>query len=166
MKAGTRILIICLLVMSSGALALSAQQRQQQIVTRVDTANVTLKHGSLSIRAVGMGRTPSGMGRAGRLIPRGGNRALNKDGLLEYDLVFNGVANYSGFKLKPVSAKLKEHSVPQGVKGVRIFGEFNEVASLLAQPTQKKSLLRFGKKPKGERSEETTESITGASPHP
>jgi hypothetical protein len=40
--------------------------------------------------------------------------------------------------------------VPQGVKGVRIFGQFNEVDALLPipEPKKPKSLLPFGKKPK------------------
>src|SRR4051794_2354898 len=101
---------ISLVTICAAAVALAAD-RQQQIAIRVDRAVVALRGRSLVIRAEGMGRTPSAMGRGGRLVRRGGNLVLNKEGLLEYDLVFNGVPNYSGFTLKPIKASLKEASV-------------------------------------------------------
>ena len=141
--------------------------RQAQIVTRVDEATVVLRGRTLVIQALGMGRTPSGMGRAGRLVRRGEIATLNKDGLLEYNLVFNGVPNYSGFKLKLVKGRLREHQVPAGVKGVRIFGEFNQMDALLPtpKPKQRKSFLPFRKKREPDTSQETLGSITEPSPH-
>src|SRR4051794_2227166 len=121
---------------------------EQQIAIRVDTAKVALKHRTLAIQAIGMGKTPNMLGRGGWLVRRGAEGVLNKDGLLEYNLMFNGVPNYSGFKLQPIKANFHEHTVPQGVKGVRIFGQFNEVDALLPEPQPKKpkSLLPFRKK--------------------
>jgi hypothetical protein len=140
--------------------------RQEQIVTRIERATVVARGRELVIRAEGMGRTPSGMNRAGRLVRRGAEPVLNKEGLLEYNLVFNGIPNYSGFVLKPIKASLKERTVPAGTKGVKIFGEFNEMVALLPQKPKRKSFLPFGKKPREENSGETAGSITGSSPHP
>jgi hypothetical protein len=155
---------IGLLILCTAELGLG-EAREQKPVTRVETATVVLKHRTLVIQATGMGRTPSAMGRAGKLVRRGAGN-LNKDGLLEYSLVFNAVANYTGFKMKPVKATYKEHSVPQGVKGVRIFGEYNEVDALLPEAKPHKSLLPFGKKQHEEPSGETAGSITGSNPKP
>lgn len=143
-----------------------SDSRQQRLVARVDTATVTLKGNTLTIHAVGMGRTPSAMGRVGWMVPRRPG-VLNKEGLLEYEMVFSGVANYSGFKLKPVKASHRERSVPAGVKGVRIFTEFNERDALLPEPKKKqpKSLNPFGKK-RVKDTGETAGSITEGSPSP
>jgi hypothetical protein len=138
---------------------------EQKLVTRVDTATVVLKHKALTVVATGMGRTPTPMGRGGKLLRRKTDRPLGKDGLVEYDLVFNAVPNYTGFKLKPIKAKVTDRSVPEGLKGARIFGEFNQYDALLPEPTKRKSLLSFGKKREKE-SQETTGAITGSSPHP
>jgi hypothetical protein len=164
MKNATAAWGIVLFIFWTGEVALGAS-REQKIVTRVDAAAVQLKHRTLVIKAVGMGRTPSAMGRAGRLVRRGGPGVLNKDGLLEYNLIFNGIPNYSGFNLKPVTASLKERSVPQGIKGVRVFGEFNQVDAFIPEP-KKRKLSPFGKKRKNNTSDETSGSVTGGSPHP
>lgn len=128
--------------------AASGASREQKLVTRVDTVTVTLKHGTLAIKATGMARTPATIGRAGQLVRRGAQATLNKDGLLEYNMVFPAVPNYAGFKMKPISAALHDRSIPAGIKGVRIYSEFNEADGLLPQPAPKKSrsLFPFGKK--------------------
>jgi len=122
--------------------------REQKLVTRVETVTVTFKHGTLAIKATGMARTPATMDRGGQLVRRGAQATLNKEGLLEYNMVFPAVANYGGFKLKPIAARLHDKSIPAGIKGVRIYSEFNEVDGLLPEPAPKKSrsFLPFGKK--------------------
>ena len=81
--------------------------REQKLVTRVETVTVTFKHGTLAIKATGMARTPATMDRGGQLVRRGAQATLNKEGLLEYNMVFPAVANYGGFKLKPIAARLQ-----------------------------------------------------------
>ena len=156
---------ICLLVVWPGAVAFG-KNLEEKIVTRVDTAEVVLKHKALAIIATGMGRTPTPLGRGGKLVRRESGKPLNKDGLVEYELRFKAVQNYTGFKMSPIRATLTDRSVPEGVKGVRIFGEYNQVDALLPvpEPKKRKSFLPFGKKQK--ESEETSGSVTGSSPHP
>ena len=165
-QAGGICLLIVLWVFTGSAIA---SPRQEQLATRVDDVIVALKHGTLTVTAVGMGRTPSGMNRAARLVYRGAGRTVNKEGLLEYNLVFNGVPGCSGFKLKPVRAKLKERNLPPGVKGVRVFGEFNQLDGTPpeVQPKPKRSLNPFRKKQKDTSAEETAGSIAEptATPH-
>jgi len=165
MKNAIRVGGIGLLVLFGIAAAYGATL-EQKLVTRVDTATAVLKHKALTVTATGMGRTPTPMGRGGKLVRRKTDRPLDKDGLVEYDLVFNAVPNYTGFKLKPIKAKVTDRSVPEGVKGARVFGEFNQYDALLPEPTKRKSLLpSFGKK-RQKQSDETTGAITGSSPHP
>ena len=165
MRYGGKLGTICLLLAAS-SLDLAASSREQQIVTRVDEVVVTRKHKTLAIQAVGMGRTPTAMDRGGWLVRRGSG-GPNKEGLLEYDLMFKAVPNYSGFKLKPVKAKLNEHNASDGVKGVRIFGQFNQMDGLLPQPKakEKMSLNPFHRKKKPTDSGETTGSIAEPTPH-
>ena len=153
---------ICLLVWP-GALA-SGSNLQEKAVTRVDSATVVAKHKALAIVATGMGRTPTPLGRGGKLVRRTSAKPLNKDGLVEYDLRFFAPPSYTGFKMKPIRATLTDHSVPEGAKGVRIFGEYNQVDALLPEPKKRKGLSLFKKKQK--ESEETAGSVTGSSPHP
>jgi hypothetical protein len=156
---------VCLAILWPCQAVFSAS-REQRLVARVDTATVILRGKSLTIRAVGMGRTPTAMGRGGWFVPRRPG-VLNKQGLLEYEMVFAGVPNYTGFKLKPVKASHRERSVPAGVRGVRIYAEFNEKDALLPEPKKKKSLMPFGKKKNKEKETgETAGSITGGTPKP
>jgi hypothetical protein len=164
MKKAITIWAICVSVLS-GIAVTPAATLEQKLVTRVDTATVVLKHKALTINATGMGRTPTPMGRGGKLLRRKSDRPLNKDGLVEYDLVFHAVPNYTGFKLKPIKAKVTDRSVPEGVKGVRVFGEYNQVDALLPVAKTRKSWLPFRKK-RYKESQETTGAITGSSPHP
>ena len=113
-------------------------KQDSKLMTRVEDVTARLKGKTLTIQAHGMASTPSLMGVGAHLLPRNGKHELNKDGLLEYDFYYKSPGNYSGDKLKPVKATLKETSVPPGVKGVRIFGEFNDVTGLLAEPKKKK----------------------------
>ena len=164
MKNAAIVLGICLLLLWPVERVLSAA-RQQRLVARVDTAKVVLKGKTLTIQATGMGRTPSALGRGGWLVPRRPG-VLNKDGLLEYEMVFSGIANYTGFKLKPIKASHRERSVPAGVRGVRIFSEFNEKDALLPESKPQKSLLPFGKKGEKVDRGEAAGSITGGTPTP
>jgi hypothetical protein len=163
MKSAAIVLGICVLMLWPASRVLS-DSRQQRMVARVDTVTVKPSGKTFTIHALGMGRTPSAMGRGGWLVPRRPG-VLNKQGLLEYEMVFNGVANYTGFKLKPVKATYHERSVPAGARGVRIFSEFNEMDALLPEPKKKKSLIPFGKK-RVKDTGETAGSITEGSPSP
>lgn len=163
MKKAITIWGICVLVLGAIPIARAAGL-EQKLVTRVDTATVSLKHKALTIDATGMGRTPTPMGRGGKLLRRKSDQPLNKDGLVEYDLVFNAVPNYTGFKLKPIKAKVTDRSVPEGVKGARVFGEYNQVDALLPEAKTRKSWLPLGKK-RTKESQEMSGAITGSSPH-
>jgi len=155
---------IGLLLLGTAAMSLSSS-KEQRLATRVDTATVTRRGRDLVIHVTGVGRTPTAMGRGGWIAPKG-NRTPNKDGLLEYQFLFNSVPGYTGFKLKPLSASYKERSVPAGVRGVRIFTEFNQFDFLLPDQKQKKSILPFGKKKDKENTTgETAGAITGGTPH-
>jgi len=165
MRYGGKLGTICLLLAVSSMVSASSS-REQQIVTRIDDVLVVRKHKTLEIQALGMGRTPSAMDRGGWLVRRGSG-GPNKEGLLEYDLMFKGVPNYSGFKLKPVKAKLNEHNAPDNVKGVRIFGQFNQMDGLLPEqkPKEKMSLNPFHRKKKPVDTGETAGSIAEPTPH-
>lgn len=113
-------------------------RRDSKLVTRIETASVVMKHGRLAIRVAGMATAPGMSAGSGRLVRHNQNHQPNKDGLLEYDLLYNAPADYSGFKLKPVRASLKESSVPPGVQGVRIFAEFNHLDAKPPAPKKKK----------------------------
>ena len=115
-------------------------EQNSKLVTRVETVIVHLRGRKLTIQATGMASTPSflSFGLGGHLSPRKGNRELNKDGLLEYEFSCKSPGDYKGSRLRPVKASFKESSVPPGIKGVKVFGEFNEVAQLLAEPRNKK----------------------------
>lgn len=156
---------ICLSILGAATIG-TAASREQKMATRVDTATVALKHRALVITVTGMGRTPTAMGRGGKLLRRNTDRPLNKDGLVEYELVFFAVPNYSGFKMKPLKVTLKDRSVPEGVKGVRVFGQYNQVDALIAATKEKKSFLSFGKKRRSKAADETAGAITEGSPHP
>jgi hypothetical protein len=106
-----------------------------KIVTRIDTVTAVMKGGTLTVRVEGMASTPSLLGRGGELLKRG--QAPNKDGLLEYELVFNPPQkNYTGDALKLVKTTIKVSPVPAGVKGVRIYAEYNELNGMLPEPKQ------------------------------
>jgi len=121
---------------------------EQKLVTRVDTATALLKGHTLVIKATGMAKTGSAMSKGCQLVRRGGQGVLNKNGLLEYNMVFNATPGYTGSKMKPVSAGFHEKSVPAGVKGARIYSEYNEYDALLPEPKKKtsRSFLPFGHK--------------------
>ena len=163
MKNAAIILGVCLLLLWP-AEALFSASRQQRLVARVDTAKVVLKGNTLTIHAVGMGRTRSALGRAGWLVPRRPG-VLNKEGLLEFEMVFGGDPSYAGFQLKPVKASHRERSVPAGVRGVRIISEFNEKDALLPEPKKKSPFKPFGRKREKDTGE-TAGSITGGTPPP
>jgi len=163
MRNAAIIIGVSLLMLWPGQGMFSAS-REKRMVARVDTATVVRKGKGLTIHATGMGRTPSAMGRGGWIAPRRPG-VLNKEGLLEYELLFASVPNYTGFVMKPIKASYHEASVPAGVRGVRIYSEFNEKDALLPEP-KKKSLLPFGKKKPKEDTGEAAGSITGGTPKP
>ena len=113
-------------------------EQDSKLMTRVETLTVHLRGRKLTIQAFGMASTPALIGLGAHLSPHNGKHELNQDGLLEYDFYYKSPGNYSGSRLKPVKATLKETSVPPGVKGIRVFGEFNDITQLLAEPKSKK----------------------------
>lgn len=113
-------------------------QRTSKIVTRVDNVSVEKKGRKIVIHAEGMAATPGVSVGGVKLVPRGQDHQLNKDGLLEYDLVYNASEGYTGFKLKPAKASFKESSVPPEAKGVRVFSELNQMDGILPEPKRKK----------------------------
>jgi hypothetical protein len=166
MRYWKKLAAIALLILSAVGMTSASSSREQQIVTRVDDVLAVRKHKTLEIQALGMGRTPSAMDRGGWLVRRGSG-GPNKEGLLEYDLMFKAVPGYTGFKLKPVKAKLNERNAPDGVKGVRIFGQYNQMDGLLPEvkPKEKKSLNPFHRKKKPVDTGETAGSIAEPTPH-
>jgi hypothetical protein len=116
-------------------------QAETKIVTRIDEIAVVLKGKKLTIRVFGMGTTSSRLPQGGKLVRRNPDNALNKEGLLEYNLVYKAPPNYTGFAMKRVSASLKESHLPPGLKGVRIFSELNHIDELLPEPQKKKGGL-------------------------
>jgi hypothetical protein len=122
--------------------------REQKLVTRVDTATAVLKGHTLVIKATGMAAS-SHSAKGCQLVRKGGQGVLNKEGLLEYNMVFNAEPGYAGFKMKPVGASFHEKPAPAGVKGARIYSQYNEYDALLPEAIKKKqgrSLLPFGHK--------------------
>ena len=122
--------------------------REQKLVTRVDTATAVLKGHTLVIKVTGMAAS-SRSAKGCQLVRKGGQGVLNKDGLLEYNMVFNAEPGYTGFKMKPVGASFHEKPVPAGVKGARIFSQYNEYDALMPEAKKKKqggSLWPFGHK--------------------
>jgi hypothetical protein len=118
-----------------------------KIVVRIETVSATFKGGTLVVHAVGMGRTPALMKGPGQLQRRNQKQQPNNDGIMEYELYYVPPANYSGDALKPVKATLRESNLPPGVKGVMIYGEFNEKSVML--PTQKEKPARTKKTAEG-----------------
>jgi hypothetical protein len=137
MKTFACAFLLSLAFLSKPETGICAQQ-DSKIVTRIETVKAQMKGRKLVIRVVGMGRTPALIRGSGQLSRRGPDHKPNSDGLLEYDLYFNPPPNYSGYTLKSVKATLKESSVPAGVTGVRVFGEFNQIDAMLPQKKAKK----------------------------
>lgn len=137
MKATALAFLVSLALFLTPTTGTSAQQ-DSKLMTRVETVTVHLRGRKLTVHAFGMASTPSFIGLGAHLSPHNGSHELNKDGLLEYDFYYKAPANYTGSRLKPVKASLKESSIPLEVKGVRVFGQFNDVTQLLAEPKKKK----------------------------
>jgi len=126
----------------------AATPREQKLVTSVDTATAVLKGHTLVIKATGMATTAHST-KGCQLVRKGGQGVLNKNGLLEYNMVFNAEPGYTGFKMKPASTSFHEKPAPAGVKGARIYSQYNEYDALLPEPKKKsksRSLLPFGRK--------------------
>jgi hypothetical protein len=137
MKATVLAFLISLALFLTPTMGLCAQQ-DSKLMTRIEVVNAHLRGRKITIQAYGMASTPALIGLRAHLSPRNGSHELNKDGLLEYDFYYKSPGKYSGDRLKPVKANLKETSVPPGVKGVRVFGEFNDMTRLFEEPKKKK----------------------------
>jgi hypothetical protein len=138
MKATTLVSLVSLALLLTPTVGMCAK-RDSKLVTRVEDVAAKMKGRKLVLQVTGMASSPALLRVSGHLLPRNGSHELNKEGLLEYNLVYNAPANYSGDKLAFVKVTFKEGSVPPGVKGVRVFGEFNDVTRLLAEPKKKKA---------------------------
>lgn len=137
LKATVFALVISLALFLSPEKGIGARS-DTKIVVRIETATAQLKGRSLIVHASGMARTPASVTGGGELLRRNQKQQPNEEGLLEYELHFNPPANYSGDKLKRVKASLKESSVPAGVKGVRVYAQYNEMNAMLPAPTKEK----------------------------
>ena len=112
---------------------------ESKLVTRIETVTTTLKHQKLVMHVSAMAHT------GGTLLPKGGMLVRrsqdfqpNKEGLLEYELRFTPPRGEPGDKLYRVKAALTEHSIPVGIKGVRVFAEFNHMDSIFPEEKKKK----------------------------
>jgi hypothetical protein len=166
MKTLTTALALCLLLFSTSEKAFCAQG-ESKIAIRVDAVTIKPSGKTIVIRVLGMGRLPGKFAVGGRLLRRNPEKGLNKDGLLEYELAYYPKPGYTGFNLRPVKGSLKERSLPQGVKGVRVFGEYNSYDALMPEPKKKKPLLpSFRRRNKAGATDEAAGAITEGSPHP
>jgi len=129
--------LVSLVLLSTPTMGICAQG-DSKLLTRIETVKARLRGRKLTVQAFGMASTPALIGLRAHLSPHNGNHEPNKDGLLEYDFYYKSPGDYSGDRLKPVKATLKEASVPPEVKGVRVFGEFNDMTRLFAEPRKKK----------------------------
>jgi hypothetical protein len=137
MKAIILVSLVSLALLLTPTTGMCAK-RDSKLVTRVESVTAQMKGRKVMLQVAGMATSPALLRVRGHLLSRNGSHDLNKEGLLEYNFYYDAPANYSGDKLTAVRATLKESSVPPGVKGVRIFGEFNDVTRLLAEPKKKK----------------------------
>ena len=137
MRANVFVVVIALALFLTTETGLSAKPELKK-VTRIETVTAVLKHGKLVVHVEGMATTTALLPMGGELLRHSADHQPNKDGLLEYDLCFSPPRKNPGDKLKPVKATLKESSVPAGIKGVRIFAEFNQMDGMLPEPKQKK----------------------------
>jgi hypothetical protein len=142
------VFVLTLIFFSVPKTALCARS-EEKIATRIDTVMVKMAHRKLLIEVSGMAPMKSLLRKSGRgrLLRRNADNLPNKEGLLEYELVSNPTPNYSG-TLKPVNASLKESSVPAGIKGVRVFAQYNHVDKMIAEPTKKKGFQLFRRQKK------------------
>lgn len=107
-----------------------------KIVIRIETVKAKMSGGNIIIDAVGMVRTGAMIRGGGELVRRNPNHVPNSDGLLEYEFHSEAPGDYKGDKLKSVKATLKESNVPAGVKGVRIYAQYNEKNGMLPASTK------------------------------
>ncbi|MEP6602864.1 MAG: hypothetical protein ABJB69_02840 [Spartobacteria bacterium] len=137
MKAKLFLLIAAALLLLNPESGMCAN-RELVKVTRIETVKAVMKRGKLFVAVEGMAKAKALIATGGRLLPHSADRQLNKDGLLEYDLVFTPPHKEPEKKLGPVRASLKESHVPAGTKGVRIFAEYNQIDGLIPEPKKKK----------------------------
>ena len=123
----------------------AAKEHEQKIVTRIEHVTLMMKGRKMLVHADGMGRTRGTFGHGGQLVPRNSDHEPNKEGLLEYNLMFNATS-YTGFDLKPIKASRTERSVPPGIKGVRVYSEYNHMDAMVPEPKKRRGFQLFGRK--------------------
>ena len=137
MKAFQRALLVCIALALSLETATSAEQ-DLKLVTRIETAKAKIKRGRVVIQVTAKATTPGLRVSGGRLLRHNEDNRPNKEGLVEYDFLYRAPRNYSGFKLRGVTASRKDSPIPPEVKGVRILAEFNHYDVLFPAPKEKK----------------------------
>jgi len=137
MKATFVVSLIALFTFSAPQAVRCAEETLKP-VTRVDFARVDVKGGRLIVKAQGAAHSK----RGARLVLHK-THELNKDGLLEYDFCYVPSAK-DGDKLKSVIVTLKESSTFVGLKGVRIYTQYNELNALLTESKKKERAPKRG----------------------
>jgi hypothetical protein len=109
-------------------------------VTRIETVTVVKKGKKLVVTADGMAPTTMRLlTNNGELVRRSAEHQPNKDGLLEYDLLFaTPKKTIKPNRLESVRGTLTETSFPDSVKGALVYAEFNQLKGLIAPPKSKK----------------------------
>jgi hypothetical protein len=121
--------VLAVLVVSASLAG--AADNQTKLITRIDTVTVA-KHGnSLSFKAEGKATTPGMSAGPAKIVRHENASAPDKEGFLEYDMLYDAPRDYTGFKMRTVRASYKERDVPAEVKGVRIFFEFGKYDALI-----------------------------------
>jgi hypothetical protein len=109
-------------------------------VTRIETVTVVKKGNKLVVTADGMAPTTMRLlTNNGELVRRSPEHQPNKDGLLEYDLLFAPPKKtIKPNRLESVRGTLTETSFPDSVKGALVYSEFNQLKGMIAPPKSKK----------------------------
>jgi hypothetical protein len=116
------------------------EKPEMKKVTRIETVTVVKKGKKLVVTADGMAPTTMRMlTNNGELVRRSAEHQPNKDGLLEYDLLFAPPKKaVKENKMESVRGTLTETSFPDSVKGALVYSEFNQLKGLIAPPKSKK----------------------------
>lgn len=109
-------------------------------VTRIETVTAVKKGKKLVVTADGMAPTTMRLlTNNGELVRRSAEHQPNKDGLLEYDLLYAPPKKaVKENRLESVRGTLTETSFPDSVKGALVYAEFNQLKGLIAEPRSKK----------------------------
>jgi hypothetical protein len=145
MKATVLAFVFAMAFFLTGESALCDKPEMKK-VTRIETVTVVKKGKKLVVTADGMAPTTMRMlTNNGELVRRSAEHQPNKDGLLEYDLLFAPPKKaVKENKLESVRGTLTETSFPETVKGALVYSEFNQLKGMIAPPKSKKKKQKEG----------------------